>query len=56
MYVVDGPVKLNTGAPVLLNLTSVKGDVAEALATLRTPQFEFNRFAKLSTSSVIWKV
>ena len=34
MNVVEGPVKLNTGAPLVLKFTSVSGEVADALATL----------------------
>src|SRR2546427_3987982 len=45
MNVVAGPVKLNTGTgaagSVVSNRTSLSGDVAAALATLRTPHDEF---------------
>ncbi len=57
MKVVAGPVKLNTGTPVaLLNPTSLRGDVAAGLATLRTPQDELIRFPtfKMSTLNSNW--
>src|SRR2546422_2936949 len=60
MNVVAGPVKLNTGTGaaglVVSNRTSLSGDVAAALATLRTPHDEFSMFRKLRTSTLSWNV
>src|SRR3989442_15733649 len=63
MNVVAGPVKLNTGTGavglVVSNRTSLRGDGAAELATLRTPHDEFSMFRKfrLSTlSSNAWRV
>ena len=36
MNVVDGPVKLNVGFPLASKPLNVSGEVADALATLRT--------------------
>src|SRR2546430_13825403 len=60
MNVVAGPVKLNTGTgaagSLVSNLTSLSGDVAAALATLRTPHDELSMFRKFRMSTLSWNV
>src|SRR2546426_2732333 len=60
MNVFAGPVKLNTGTGAaglaVSKRSSLRGDVAAALATLRTPHDEFSMFRKFRKSTLSWNV